>query len=146
MKKNIILLAYTLMYCIHLFSQTTEVNYYSNNPNLGGDAVINRSMVSVKENSAIISFEVDVPTAGEYYANFSLNGSAQVSLLILDLSGRTITTIVNNESLDSGNHTYQMPSITDDVYLVQLIIDGHVNVKKVYNSTFASRIYGDKGR
>ena len=80
------------------------------------------------------------------HINFSLNGSAQVSLLILDLSGRTITTIVNNESLDSGNHTYQMPSITDDVYLVQLIIDGHVNVKKVYNSTFASRIYGDKGR
>lgn len=36
--------------------------------------------------------------------------------------------------LDSGYYTYQLPTIKDDVSLVQLIIDGHVNVKKVYNN------------
>lgn len=65
---------------------------------------------------------------------FSLDNSSNVTLRLLDLSGNTLSTIVHNVLLNSGSHTYQLPSVDNDVYLVQLIIDGKVNVKKVFNS------------
>ena len=65
--------------------------------------------------------------------NFSLNSSAHVSLTLLDLSGKTICTVINDELLDTGNHSYTLPGVKNDAYLVQLIIDGRVNVKKVFN-------------
>ena len=56
---------------MQLFAQSiTEVDYYSKNPNLGGDAVIKKSTKEIDGDNAIISFEVEVPIAGEYYANF----------------------------------------------------------------------------
>lgn len=67
------------------------------------------------------------------HVNFSLNSSAYVSLILLDLSGKTICTIIDNKLLDTGNHSYTLPEMKNDVYLVQLIIDGRVNIKKVFN-------------
>lgn len=68
------------------------------------------------------------------HVDFSLNSPARVSLVLLDLSGKAISVIVNDTLLDSDNYTYQIPLINDGVYLVQLIINGHVNIKKVYNN------------
>lgn len=70
------------------------------------------------------------------HISFTLDNPAQVSLILLDLSGKVITTVLNDNVLESGSHTYQIPSTADDVYLVQLIIDGHVNVKKVYSNQY----------
>ena len=67
------------------------------------------------------------------HVNFSLNSSAYVSLILLDLSGKTICTVIDNKLLDTGNHSYTLPEMKNDVYLVQLIIDGRVNIKKVFN-------------
>ena len=67
------------------------------------------------------------------HVDFSLNSSAYVSLTLLDLSGKTIYTVIDNKLLDTGNHSYTLPEVKNDVYLVQLIIDGRVNVKKVFN-------------
>lgn len=65
--------------------------------------------------------------------DFSLNSPAHVSLTLLDLSGKTICTVINNGLLDNGNHSYTLPKVKNDVFLVQLIIGGRVNVKKVFN-------------
>ena len=95
MKRITCLLVCALICSMQMFSQTIEeVNYYLNNPDLGGDAVI---------------------------------------LNLLDLSGNTIYTAINNTLLDSGDYSYTLPEVKNDVYLVQLIIDGRVNVKKVFN-------------
>lgn len=67
------------------------------------------------------------------HVNFSLNSPAHVSLTLLDLSGNTICTVINNGLLDNGNHSYTLPEVKNDVYLVLLIIDGRVNVKKIFN-------------
>lgn len=82
------------MYSIQSFSQNiVETDYYANHPDLGGDVIINKSTKEIDENKAIVSFEVEAPTAGEYHVRFWL--------------------------------------FPTKIYLVQLIIDGRVNVKKV---------------
>lgn len=78
--------------------------------------------------SNFMEFEVSASNV-----NFSLNNPTHVSLNLLDLSGNTIYTAINNTLLDSGDYSYTLPEVKNDVYLVQLIIDGRVNVKKVFN-------------
>lgn len=71
MKKICSLFACALICCVQMVSQTiAEVNYFSNNSDLGGDVVIKKNEIIIEGNNAIISFEVEVPVAGEYYANF----------------------------------------------------------------------------
>lgn len=71
MKKICNLLSCALICSMQMVSQTiAEVNYYLNNPDLGGDAVIKKATKEVNGDNAIISFEVEAPIAGEYYANF----------------------------------------------------------------------------
>lgn len=67
------------------------------------------------------------------HIEFSLDKPATISLSILDLSGRTISTVIHKVLQDSGNYSYVLPQTEHDVCLVQLIIDGRVNIKKVYN-------------
>lgn len=62
---------------------------------------------------------------------FSLNHTAKVSLNLLDLSENKICCALNEKTLDSGNHSFKLTAKNGNIYLVQLIIDGRVNVKKV---------------
>ena len=71
MKKTIYLLVCALICSIQMFSQTiVEVDYYQNNPELGGDAVIKKSTKAVDGDNATVSFEVEVSISGAYYVNF----------------------------------------------------------------------------
>lgn len=66
------------------------------------------------------------------HIEFFLDKPATISLSFLDLSGRTISTFIDKALKDSGNYSFILPEIKNDVYLVQLVVDGRVNVKKVY--------------
>lgn len=71
MNKNVFLFVCALMCSLQMLAQTiTKESYYSNNPNLGGEAIIKKSTINVDGDNAIVSFEVDVPATGEYYVNF----------------------------------------------------------------------------
>lgn len=73
MKKASILLFCTIICCTLANSQSLiEKSFFTKNRTLGGDAVITRSVQEVKEKKAFTSFEVDIPSAGNYYANFWL--------------------------------------------------------------------------
>lgn len=63
---------------------------------------------------------------------FTLDSAAKVSLNLLDLSGKVISCAVNGRTLERGNYSFNLATKDkDNVYLVQLIIDGRINVKKV---------------
>ena len=49
-----------------------KVNYYNNNPELGGDVIITSSTNEIIEDDSYTSFEIEVESAGEYYLNFWL--------------------------------------------------------------------------
>jgi len=63
--------------------------------------------------------------------NFTLNESAIISLNLLDLSGNIICNPIKGNKLERGSHAFTLACNKSGVYLVQLIINGHVNVKKV---------------
>lgn len=73
MGKIYFLFTWLFMYSILSFSQNiVETDYYANHPDLGGDVIINKSTKEIDGNKAIVSFEVEAPTAGEYHVRFWL--------------------------------------------------------------------------
>lgn len=68
------LLLFFLLLCgLEAFSQKiVETSYYDNHPELGGEAVIQKSTSETKGDKTFISFEVKVPAAGTYYPAFWL--------------------------------------------------------------------------
>lgn len=70
-------------------------------------------------------------SAGTLFVNFTLNSTSKVSLNLLDLSGNIICCALNGKTLNSGDYSFKLKTVNGNIYLVQLIIDGHVNVKKV---------------
>lgn len=103
-----------------------------------------KELLSIENNSLVETRRMTSTETGISYSNFNdievassqvdftLNSSAQVSLLLLDLSGNTLSVIIDDELLDSGNHSFLLPEVTANVFLVQLLINGRVNIKKVY--------------
>lgn len=63
--------------------------------------------------------------------DFTLPESSKVTLNILDLNNNVVANIVNNNILDSGKHSYSMSLTKSGIYIVQLFINGRVNVKKI---------------
>nr|MCR4769866.1 hypothetical protein [Bacteroidaceae bacterium] len=63
--------------------------------------------------------------------DFTLSESSKVTLNILDLNNNVVANIVNNNILDSGKHSYSMSLTKSGIYIVQLFINGRVNVKKI---------------
>ncbi len=73
MKRTFCLILCTIVCCTLAVSQTRiEKSFPTSNRKLGGDAVITKSIQEVKETKAFTTFEVEVPSAGNYYANFWL--------------------------------------------------------------------------
>lgn len=63
--------------------------------------------------------------------DFTLSESSKVTLNTLDLNNNVVANIVNNSILDSGKHSYSMSLTKSGIYLVQLFINGRVNIKKI---------------
>ena len=63
--------------------------------------------------------------------DFTLPESSKVTLNILDLHNNVVANIVNNNILDTGKHAYTMSMTKSGIFLVQLFINGRVNVKKI---------------
>ena len=73
MKRSYLCLVCTLLSCMQMFAQDiVETSYYSANPKLGGDVVINSSTKSVKDKVASVTFSLNANAAGNYHANFWL--------------------------------------------------------------------------
>lgn len=62
---------------------------------------------------------------------FTLDKSAEVSLNLVDLKGNFVCSAVNKKILGKGTHSYCLTLEKNRQYLVQLVIDGRVNVKKI---------------
>lgn len=71
MKKKILTSVIAVLIGVSAFPQKmVETHYYQTNPELGGDVVIKSSAKEVKDGKAFVSFEVEAPYAGEFFANF----------------------------------------------------------------------------
>lgn len=68
---------------------------------------------------------------GSIQVDFSLTKPSKVSLSMIDLAGNVVFTALNDNDLDSGEHSYSLMSNCGGIYLVKLIIDGHASVKKI---------------
>ena len=62
---------------------------------------------------------------------FAINDASNVYLNLLDLSGNVVCCRVNGKILPSGEYTYDLTFGSENIYLVQLLINGRANVKKV---------------
>lgn len=136
------------------FSQKiVETDYFSANPELGGEVVIQKSTTEVKGQTSIVSFEVEAPSSGEYYLNFWLmptklsDGSyAKYAVAVNgeELSGRISPTsgdwqsisLANREkvSLQSGKNTVSVIGNAPDVPSVE-----HIRLSKNDTSIDASK-------
>lgn len=64
---------------------------------------------------------------------FSLSKSASVSMHIYDITGRLVSTLLQEQSLNSGRHTIQFNAsdLASGVYIYRLNVDGEVFTKKL---------------
>ena len=71
MKKAFLLFVCLILLGIQAFPQkVVETNYYSENAELGGEVVIKKSTKEVVGSKTIVTFEVEVPAAKAYHADF----------------------------------------------------------------------------
>lgn len=97
------------------------------------DETKNEKMGSI--DSKLTSFEMNVypnPTAGEASITYQLNEAAQVSVEIYDLSGKLITSLVN-EKLAIGNYinTFNLARENNGLYIAKLQVDGKTYSKQI---------------
>lgn len=69
--------------------------------------------------------------SGGITVDFQLVKECEVILSMMDLTGNTVCVPLNGCRLDKGRHIYSLNAPCPGVYLIELIIDGKVNVKKV---------------
>lgn len=73
--KNIFLSLIALLFVIAMpfkAQEVEKVNYYKNNPELGGDVVITNSINETVGNECYTTFQIIAPSEGDYYINFWL--------------------------------------------------------------------------
>ena len=63
--------------------------------------------------------------------DFTIDNASSVYLNLLDLYGNVAYSRLNGEKLQKGEYSLKLPIGKEDIYLVQLIINGRANVKKV---------------
>lgn len=115
--------------------QSTCVEYISRKLSWGGGA--SYAPQSPGETTGI---EVRYSNTDEFHINvngknisvdFTNAKSAKVSLSIVDLNGREIASILNNQQVASGHKQYSVSLPQGGVYLVKYVLDNNLNVKKV---------------
>lgn len=62
---------------------------------------------------------------------YSLESEKRISLDVIDLKGNVILIFVKNKLLPPNNYSFQS-NILPGTYLVRFIVDGNLNVKKIY--------------
>lgn len=72
------------------------------------------------------------PFSTAFYYDFSLNKPGKISLVLYDLSGRTVSMLINNVIYSAGEHSFQWQNtdLGSSVYLLILSIDGNMISKK----------------
>lgn len=70
------------------------------------------------------------PSAGNTTVQFLLNKGQDVQLNVLDVTGRLLTSMIDEE-LNSGLHEYQIPVHTAGIYFVDLVAGGKRHVRKL---------------
>lgn len=80
--------------------------------------------------SNFADFDVSLSSNG-LTVEFLLNKSTNVSLNLIDLAGNVVCRAVNNKVLESGSHSYSIRADKNHTYLVRLMLNGRVNVKKI---------------
>lgn len=80
--------------------------------------------------SNFTDFDVSLLSNG-LTVEFLLNKSTNVSLNLIDLAGNVVCSAVSNKVLESGSHSYSIRAEKNHTYLVQLMLNGRVNVKKI---------------
>lgn len=68
---------------------------------------------------------------GVLSVSFNLQESSRISLSVVDLQGRVLTDILQNKTLEEGEHTYQIDLQATDICLVRYSLNGNLNVKKI---------------
>lgn len=64
--------------------------------------------------------------------NFVTTERSKVVLQIMDVYGQVIACPLNGNYLEAGSHNYSLSAPTKGTYLVELVINGKTNVKKVF--------------
>ncbi|MDR2407227.1 MAG: T9SS type A sorting domain-containing protein [Bacteroidales bacterium] len=118
------------------FPKSTCVEYISRMLSWGGGA-FSYAPQSTEETTGI---EVRYSNTDEFHVtvngknisvDFTNAKSAKVSLSIVDLNGREIASILNNQQVASGHKQYSVNLPQSGVYLVKYVLDNNLNVKKV---------------
>ncbi|MBR3895635.1 MAG: hypothetical protein IKJ42_01235 [Bacteroidaceae bacterium] len=68
---------------------------------------------------------------GTLSISFNLQESSRISLSVVDLQGRVLTDILQNKTLEEGEHAYQVEIPTTDICLVRYSLNGNLNIKKI---------------
>lgn len=71
------------------------------------------------------------PLTNGISVEFELSKSTNVTLNLIDLAGNIVCSAVNGKVLESGRHSFFMTADKNRSYLVQLMLDGRINVKKI---------------
>ena len=72
------------------------------------------------------------PTTGVANISYQLgNANSLVSLEVLNMLGETIGVLVNTETQQNGNYTYQYNADASGVYFVRLTVDGKISTQKL---------------
>ena len=100
------------------------------------DQLFGETIVQVSKDIMPVNFKLQAPYPNPFNPitniKFSLNRNARVQIDILDITGRVVDTLVDNE-FDAGHHT--MPwvtySVPSGVYFVQLSSSNIIETKKL---------------
>ena len=154
MKKAFLLFVCLILLGIQAFPQkVVETNYYSQNADLGGEAVIKQSTKEVVGSKAIVTFEVEAPTAKAYHADFWMfpaklkDGSlAEYSVLVNGnaISGKIAPTVGDwHYAILSGNGKIHLNKGTNTISIVGTV-PNIPNVEHVkLSSTLSKAKVGD---
>jgi hypothetical protein len=82
------------------------------------------------------SFEFNIfpnPANATSVVSFALPNDSKVSVNIIDLNGRVLSVIIDEQMLNAGDYSYKLrlPTEFKGPCLIKLIIDGTVNVQKI---------------
>jgi hypothetical protein len=73
------------------------------------------------------------PANATSVVSFALPNDSKVSVNIIDLNGRVLSVIIDEQMLNAGDYSYKLrlPTEFKGPCLIKLIIDGIVNVQKI---------------
>jgi hypothetical protein len=71
------------------------------------------------------------PYKGSITISYNLTEDANVTMCVYDIMGQKISTLVDDNKLEAGKHTYQFNGTSAGIYILQVNEGGHTYVKKL---------------